>query len=225
MPSPIDPHAREVADALARLRADPDLSAEGSVRTLRWAGEQHHSSDLSGLDWLLELFRWLSQGSRVLVWIAAIALAALLGVYVYRLVRRLRSHRAAAEELLPTHVRNLDIRPESLPPDVGAAALELWSRGEHRAAMALLYRGLLSRLVHVHGVAIRASSTEGDCLAQLARHPHPNRNEYATRLVRVWQRAVYGAQEPDGETVARLCAQFSDALDAPPSPQDGAQAA
>ena len=69
----------------------------------------------------------------------------------------------------PTHVRDLDIRPESLPDDIGAAARALWDRGEHRAALALLYRGLLSRLAHVHRLPIRDSSTEGDCLALAAR--------------------------------------------------------
>ena len=47
----------------------------------------------------------------------------------------------------PTHVRDLDIRPETLPADIGAAARQLWERGEQRAALALLYRGMLSRLV------------------------------------------------------------------------------
>ena len=55
----------------------------------------------------------------------------------------------------------------------GCAAL--WDRGDHRAALALLYRGLLSRLVHVHRVPIRDSSTEGDCLALAARCLTPRR--------------------------------------------------
>ena len=54
----------------------------------------------------------------------------------------------------PSHVRDLDIRPESLPDDVGAAALALWQRGEQRAALALLYRG--------HAVAPRARSLRAD---------------------------------------------------------------
>jgi hypothetical protein len=116
---------------------------------------------------------------------------------------------------MPTHVRDLDIRPESLPDDVGGAALELWERGEHRAALALLYRGLLSRLAHVHAVPIRDSSTEGDCLALAATHLPATRAAYVERLIRVWQRAVYGNVEPTEEEFHFLGATFASALDMP----------
>ncbi|MET0657279.1 MAG: DUF4129 domain-containing protein, partial [Steroidobacteraceae bacterium] len=109
---------------------------------------------------------------------------------------------------LPTHVRDLDIRPESLPDDIGAAALGLWNEGQRRAALALLYRGLLSRLVHVYDVPIKASSTEGDCLHMVEQHLSEQRLAYANHLVRVWQRAVYGARDPENEEVRDLCLGF-----------------
>src|SRR6185295_7845985 len=95
----------------------------------------------------------------------------------------------------PTHVRDLDIRPETLPPDIGAAARALWDAGDRRAALALLYRGLLSRLIHVHRLPIRDSSTEGDCLELAARHLTDTRRQYAAALIRAWQRFVYGGEE------------------------------
>jgi len=119
----------------------------------------------------------------------------------------------------PTHVRDLDIRPESLPRDIGIAARALWDRGEHRAALALLYRGMLSRLAHVHRVPIRDSSTEGDCLALAASHLTQEGREYASRLVRVWQRFVYAGQDTQPATVYVLCDDFASALD-PVSPLD-----
>jgi hypothetical protein len=114
----------------------------------------------------------------------------------------------------PSHVRDLDIRPESLPDDVGAAALALWERGEQRAALALLYRGTLSRLVHVHAVPIRASSTEGECLALARQRVPAATGRYATQLVETWTGAVYGAQTPAGSVVQALCGEFAAALDA-----------
>jgi len=113
----------------------------------------------------------------------------------------------------PSHVRDLDIRPESLPDDVGAAAFALWQRGEQRAALALLYRGLLSRLVHTHGVPIRASSTEGECLALARPRLRPPGAEFASRLIGVWAAAVYGASPPAADAVSALCAEFASALD------------
>ena len=129
----------------------------------------------------------------------------------------------------PTHVRDLDIRPESLPADVGAAARRLWDQGAHRAALALLYRGVLSRLAHVHRVPIRDSTTEGDCMALAAQHVTAARHAYVVQLVTVWQRAVYGGRPAEQDDVYELCQAFSGALDrrdveAAPGPPVGAHA-
>jgi hypothetical protein len=224
VPSPIDPHGREVAKALARLQSDPNLSGETTVRTLRWASSDKPAEGSGPADWLMELmrwigalFRWLAQSGRLLILACVLVVAALLAIYIYRLVRDSRRRSGSDTPVAPSHVRDLDIRPESLPDDIGAAARSLWEQGERRAALALLYRGLLSRLVHVHAVPIRESSTEGDCLALLANNGRSEVVEYSRRLVRVWQRAVYGGQEPDEAAVLDLCATFAAALDAQPA--------
>jgi hypothetical protein len=90
----------------------------------------------------------------------------------------------------------------------------------------LLYRGLLSRLVHVYKVPIKDSSTEGDCITLASRHlDNEERKIYVSSLVRVWQRAVYGGEDIPTETVATLCDGFSRAMDPPPAPAPGAQPA
>ena len=93
----------------------------------------------------------------------------------------------------------------------------MWDRGEHRAALALLYRGLLSRLAHVHRLPIRDSTTEGDCLALAGTHLTERRREYTAQLVRVWQRAVYGGEDATSSAVYGLCDDFAAALDASPA--------
>ncbi|WP_374593966.1 DUF4129 domain-containing protein, partial [Aquabacterium sp.] len=109
---------------------------------------------------------------------------------------------------LPSHVRELDIRPQSLPERVGEAAQCLWLQGAHREALSLLYRGMLSRLVHDHAVPIRAASTEGECV-QLARgHVDARCGEFVSELVQAWQLAVYGARLPEAATVLALCEHF-----------------
>ena len=90
----------------------------------------------------------------------------------------------------------------------------LWDRGEHRASLALLYRGMLSRLAHVHGVPIRDSSTEGDCLSLAATHLSQLPCEYASRLIGVWQEFVYGGESTEPSTVYILCDGFAVTLDA-----------
>jgi hypothetical protein len=210
----ISPAAREVTRALEDVKADPNLANERTIRTLRWRDSPQRTQMPGWVGWLIGLFRWIGQSARVLAWSLVALLAVMLAVYIVRMVQRHGGRDGEQRRFVaPTHVRDLDIRPESLPADIGAAALALWSRGERRAALALLYRGLLSRLAHVHQVPIRDSSTEGDCLL-LAAHLASGPRDYAARLVPVWQRAVYGGQYADHSTVQVLCDDFRIALDA-----------
>jgi hypothetical protein len=131
-----------------------------------------------------------------------------------RLVRSRRpSTRSSKRAVTPTHVQDLDIRPESLPDNIGSAARKLWDSGEHRAALSLLYRGVLSRLVHVHNVPIRDSSTEGDCLRLSASRLKEEQRNYVALLIQVWQHAVYGEQQPETAALHTLCDGFAPALD------------
>ncbi|HEU4486107.1 MAG TPA: DUF4129 domain-containing protein, partial [Povalibacter sp.] len=147
------------------------------------------------------------------VWLAVAALAAVLVLAIVRLVRSIGPRNPVPKFEAPTHVRDLDIRPESLPDDIGAAALGLWNDGQHRGALSLLYRGLLSRLVHVHRLPIRESTTEGDCI-DLAASLSAQRSDYVVRLIRIWQLAVYGGHEPVSEEIQALCSHFDAALTA-----------
>jgi hypothetical protein len=214
------PARAEVRSALEMVANDPNLAAERTVNMLRFKEAEPVSEEPwwwqwanAIARWFRGLFGWVAESGRLIVWALAILGVALLAIYIARLVRARGLPRVPDKLVPPSHVRDLDIRPESLPEDVGAAALELWRRGEQRAALALLYRGLLSRLAHAHAVPIRASSTEGECLA-LAR---PRLAEpsalYASRLVEVWAAAVYGARAPATGVVESLCGEFAAALD------------
>src|SRR5215468_8547136 len=204
----------EIARALEQVKADPNLATERTIRTLHWKDSQvaRQTRWPAWLLWLGEFFRWVNQSARVLMWIALIGLGAWLVAYLVRLAGGQRMIGGPGGFVPPTHVRDLDIRPETLPAEIGAAARALWDRGEHRGALALLYRGLLSRLAHVHRVPIRDSSTEGDCLSLAALYLTDARREYVARLVRVWQRAVYGAEDASSPAVYALCDDFAAAL-------------
>lgn len=208
------PTQGEIIAAIEKLRADPNLSGERQTRALRWAGEDDSKPQERGdlAQWIKNFFAWLGQLSRALVWVIGALLGLALVWFLVRLFGTVASASAPRPAVVPTHVRELDIRPESLPDDIGAAALELWQQGQHRAALALLYRGLLSRLAHEHQVPIRDSTTEGDCLALAKQHLQPERGDYVARLIGVWQRATYGGREPDANEVQALCAGFDAAL-------------
>jgi hypothetical protein len=218
------PTEEEILDALQRVRSDPNLSGERTVRTLRWKkDDEPKQRDQSGfLRWLREFFGWLGQLSRALVWLVGALLALAVIGFIVRILGKIGPVSAPTRADRPTHVRDLDIRPESLPNDIGAAAWTLWQNGEHRGALALLYRGLLSKLVHIHHVPIRDSTTEGDCLALAAKHLEPSPRDYVSTLIRTWQRAIYGGHELREEEVRALCDGFDAALR--PNAEAGASA-
>lgn len=211
------PSSDEVTAALERLRHDTDLAPERQMQTLRWqrASAARTTASPGWLTWLRGLGRWMNQSTRYLIWVAVGIAAGLLALYLFRAVSGRRLFEVEELFVAPTHVGDLDIRPEALPSDIGAAARALWDSRDRRAALALLYRGLLSRLAHVHRVPIRDSSTEGDCLVLTAAQLPLPTHDYAARLVRVWQRLVYGHQPATDAVVYQLCDEFGPALDRP----------
>jgi Domain of unknown function (DUF4129) len=213
----------EIETALKTLDNDPNLATERKIKSLHWVGKKtkrdtDKPSEAPGwlqslMTWLSQFFSWVVETGRILVWTVGFILAAVLVVWVLRYLRARQPGSLKLAAVLPTHVRDLDIRPESLPDDIGNAAHIRWQSGAHRDALSLLYRGCLSRLVHTHGIAIKHSSTEGECSA-LAAAKMGSRYGYVAHLIRTWQQAVYGGSEPSDETFGELCAGFNTALDA-----------
>lgn len=227
--APAAPTRQEVVAAVEKLRADPNLGVPETKRVLRInqskADQAANPTTPGWLSWIGDAFRWLAASARILVWVVGILLAAILVLVIKRLIESGAASSRPIAFSMPTHVQDLDIRPESLPDDIGGTALQLWERGEHRAALALLYRGLLSRLAHVHGVPIRDSSTEGDCVTLAAARLAPQRSVYVTQLIRLWQRAVYGQMDPSAEEFRALSCGFAAAVDPPPNAAPVEQAA
>jgi hypothetical protein len=200
----------EIRAAAAKLRADPNLGGEHSVRTVRW-NETKQASASRPPAWLTRLFDFLAQSSSLLLWIGGAVCAAIAAVWAMRMLRE-RVPAAAAPEPRVTSVHGLDIRPESLPEDIGAAALALLEAGREREALSLLYRGALSRAVHRHGVAILPSATEGEALRAVNARLDPPRAAYFSELVGLWQRAVYAGERVMREPIDRLCRGFAASL-------------
>jgi hypothetical protein len=213
-----NPTDAQVKAAVAELAQDPNMGKTEKAHRLQWKhqGDDEPANDKPNgawLEWIAGALSWFATTARALLWVIGIVLAGILGLYIKRFLEVRGTGPAAMRLAMPTHVRDLDIRPESLPDDVGASAWGIWERGEHRAALALLYRGALSRLAHVHEVPIRDASTEGDCVSLANAHLLAQPAAYVAQLIRVWQRAVYGNANPTDEEIRALCGGFAEALD------------
>jgi len=214
-----DPHGAapsraQIQAAVAKLRLDPNLSGESKFRTLRWSGNSSSPPPSDPPSWLTGLFEFLGQTSSFLLWVAGTIAVAIAAIWVIRTLKaRSPSRQVQHPQGAVSHVRQLDIRPDSLPGDVGAAALALLDAGHTRDALSLLYRGALSRAVHRYGVLIGESFTEGEALKAARGRLDPSRNAYFAELVGLWQRAVYAGETTAHDSIARLCGAFSPTLD------------
>ena len=208
--------ASAVQAAASAVAADPLLPGKEKTRTLRFKRQEDENKPPSkdDVNWWLDLLGNLSAGMRVAMWLGGA------GMLIWVLLRLrdwlgARTGPGTLAALAPTHVGALDIRPESLPADIGGAARTLLSRGEERAALSLLYRGALSRLVHGHGVPIRAASTESECLALAARRLAPAAQAFLAQLVAGWQAVAYARRQLSPESLEALCQGFDAQLPAP----------
>lgn len=225
-PSPATAPTREqVSQAVDALRQDPDLKPTHTVPMLRWKKADEKPTAPQDPAWLKSLSRWIwlasrwfADASRWTLWLLGAVAVALVLVSLRHWIGARADPMPQGGGTLPSRVGALDVRPESLPPDIGAAARALWLRGEHRMALSLLYRGALSRLIHAHAVPIRAAHTEPECLRLAQRGLDAAAAAYFARLVEVWQRAVYAGRDPEAAAILALCEGFAPALDARAAP-------
>jgi len=156
------------------------------------------------LRWLRGAGAALAKAGEVLMWVGAGALIAYALWWAARMLPRFRGPPAEPYRP-PAALFGMDLAPEKLPPDVGAAAAALAREGKLREALALLYRGALSELVHKRGVQLLASHTEGEAV-RLARIP------YFGVLVDTWQQCAYARRMPQAADVERLASDYRGAF-------------
>ncbi len=106
----------------------------------------------------------------------------------------------------------MDINPETLPDDIGRCAWDLWQKEKFIAALSLLYRGSLSKLVNRDGIKLPVSATEGDCI-NIINNSHIKENrelvDYFVSLTRMWQSAAYAHRLPELTDVKNSCESWS----------------
>jgi hypothetical protein len=202
--------------AVEDLKRDPNLGGESKVRTLKWT-QASEPTPKDPWPWIVGLFNYLGQLSGLFLWVAGAIAVAVAAVWVFRHVGAQPPKQASDTTPGTTgRVLDLDIRPSSLPDDVGAAALGLSRAGRLREALSLLYRASLSRAVNRFGVTIGPSLTEREALGVVRASLDESRARYFADLVMMWQRAVYAGEGVAHEEVAALCTRFGDTLDTLP---------
>ncbi|XLZ67999.1 hypothetical protein ABT364_15765 [Massilia sp. SR12] len=208
------PQQAEIRRQLEQVYAQEDLRGYRCEEQWEWRYKSdQREKPASKTEALLPA--WLGAILAGVLKLALIAGAvALVAWLLWRYAAPLRFNFASAQApKLATEIGGLDIREESLPADVAGSVRALWQQGQQRAALALLYRATLSRLVSRHALELHHGATEGECLAQ-ARQAHARGSldsaslELAEQATTLWLNAAYGARWPAADTVNALCARW-----------------
>jgi hypothetical protein len=203
--------------AVADLGHDPNLGGQTKIRTLRWVNPSQPQPPPTSPAWIIGLFDYLGQFGGVLLWIVGAAGVAVAAIWILRLLKSGAPRAVPAQpDIGGRQVLDLDIRPDSLPDDVSAAAIELLRAGRLRDSLSLLYRASLSSAVHRFGVTLSAHHTEREVLKTVKVALDEARARYFTDLMAVWQRVVYAGEAVSPEAVLPLCGGFSTYFDRPP---------
>ncbi|MDX5373343.1 MAG: DUF4129 domain-containing protein [Pseudomonadaceae bacterium] len=150
----------------------------------------------------------LALAFEALLW-AALALLIALLLWRYRewlstFVGRLGLPQRRVREM-PTQLFGLEVAPESLPEDVAGTAERLWAE-QPREALGLLYRALLSRLLHDFRLPLKGAHTEGEVLGLVEGLRHEELGRFSLVLTRHWQNLAYGHRLPPQGLQRELCA-------------------
>jgi hypothetical protein len=206
---------QDAKELIQQVLDDDAFGEEKRVEYWHYVGDQERQSDeedSAHFPWLKSLIRSLAGGGELLLWILVLCLLA----YLIRWYLKNRPtfggalNPERAKRSAPAIVAGLDLRPETMPEDPAAKALELIEQGALREGLALLYRASLSRLVHHHAVAIKAGDTEGQCLHRSRSLQNPALLNYLTELTTVWQKLAYAHHQPPTDQLLGLCRTWPD---------------
>ena len=122
-------------------------------------------------------------------------------------VSRLGPTRTAAPSPVPAQLFGLELGTETLPEDIASTAEQLWPT-HPREALGLLYRGLLSRLLHEFDLPLTSADTEGQVLERVHHLQQPQLLAFSDELTRHWQNLAYGHRLPPSSAQQKLCSDW-----------------
>ena len=207
--------------SIKALLEQPPFKNPETVTRYRFGPDKPTEKDKPGGDaklpaWLEALlnnlnsnsFKHLAKGLEVLLWSLLLGALALV-IWRYRdwlraFVSRRAPHKPKVAKPAPTQLFGLELGAETLPDDIAGTAEQLWP-SQPREALGLLYRGLLSRLLHDFNLPLKDADTEGQVLERIHGLQLPQLLAFSDDLTLHWQNLAYGHRLPPTQAQQQLC--------------------
>jgi hypothetical protein len=207
--------AEDAKPCIELILRHPDFSSVEEVEI--WVPKLDVESNEveTGSDFSLGIGGLFAALFETLVWVLlAVAVIVLIAFALRRISPQARSRPAEREP--PEVLFGLDVRRESLPDDVIAAARGRWAEGDAIGALSLLYRAALVYLVSARGLEVSASATEGECTKLARRAVEAPLSEAFDSLTNAWLYCAYGERPPEADAFAELCESWRPHLEPAP---------
>jgi len=198
---------RPAEQVIREVKAHPDFEIQ---KTKVPVTTSPSSSGGSGApDWFVTLMTGFGQVLMVVCGAAVVGFIGwLLWTFRHLLADRNGIDGGPAESIKARVVMGMEVTPESLPENVPETAWRWWSEGRRHEALALLYRGAISRSIELSRVEIVESDTEGDCLRRIAKAGNVAHPVYFKGLTRSWVSLAYAKTFPADDEVRGLCREW-----------------
>jgi hypothetical protein len=193
----------ESRKAIDEVLAHEDFGSKRTEKYWRYKGETPKKEKASR-DKELQWVPIVAQMLEIALWIGAAALLGWVLLHLMRLAQWLPKRRGGRTAAPPSMLFGLALTPESLPQEVPGAVAALLREGHMRAALSLLYRATLVRLMHEHHVKIPESATEGECQRIVGGQRPGAEGEYFDRLTSAWVWCAYGHVTPAAPDIDAL---------------------
>lgn len=215
--------SERIQEEIQAILTGQDFQQKSLQKVLRFKQQEplDDEQDLS-FTWLkpiVDAIAWLLTATaavaEVLLWAVVIGGSIYFAVKYRSWLAKLANWRGAPRRhhYQPQALFGMDVRAESLPDNISASAEALWQQQDFRAALALLYRASLAKLLE-HGLPLQEGTTEQECLL-LAQTEGIHRGmpqhtlAYFEELTGAWRRLAYGHQTPDTATGLYLCGRWN----------------
>lgn len=206
-------------DSIKAILDQPPFKNKDSVTRYRF-GDEPSTTETPDNDktpeWLKALLKLLDSQRfsalasliEVLLWATVMGAISVL-VWRYRdwlqaFVSRRPAPKSNVVRPLPQQAFGLNLNRETLPADIAASVESLW-QSDPREALGLLYRALLSHLLHDFNMALKPADTEGQVLARIEQLQQPALLAFSKNLTAHWQNMAYGHRLPPVHVQQELC--------------------
>jgi hypothetical protein len=212
-------NSQAAQQSIAQQLDQPPFEHHESVTRWRFgeAADEPDEADAEALrEWLERFFKlsemWKSVETvalffEVLLWAALFSLIAWL-LWRYRewlrtFVGRINLPRPD-KPAPPEQLFGLEVTPQSLPADIAGEVERLWDE-QPRAALGLLYRALLSRMLHEQRLPLKSSHTEAEVMRLVQGLEQAQLSRFSQALTQHWQNLAYGHRLPPAALKQSLC--------------------